>query len=65
VVGLIILRRCLNFLILDGVVMVPLICNQGHVKNVLTVIKRALAWMGEQTSFPSLDVSNSDLDHQH
>jgi hypothetical protein len=64
-VGLIILRRCLNFLISDGVTIVPLIVIKNGMKKVLTVIKRAVAWMGELTSFPSLDVSNKSLRQQH
>ena len=44
---------------------VLLMRNQDDVKKVLTIIKRVLAWMGKQTSFPSFYASNNHLNHQH
>jgi hypothetical protein len=34
-------------------------------RKVLTAIKRVVAWMGKQLSFPSFDGSNNHLNHQH
>jgi hypothetical protein len=43
----------------------PLFCNQDRMRNVLRVVKRLIAWMEEQTSFPSFEVNKNDLkNHQ-
>ena len=62
-VGLIIIRRCLNFLTSGGVMILPLFCNRDRMMKVLRVVKRLIAWMEEQTSIPSFEVNKNDLNN--